>query len=62
MNCSICGVACPPEADAVEAGGDVGRAHTACFEAWDREAEAWEMFCPAVLEADRSHQLLAVPA
>ena len=41
--CSICGVACPPEADAVNAGGDVGRVHDACFQAWDTAAEAAEM-------------------
>ena len=41
--CTLCGVNCPPEADAVEAGGDLGRCHSACFQDWDRQAEACEM-------------------
>ena len=41
--CVLCGIRCPPEADAVNAGGDVGRVHDACFQAWDTAAEAAEM-------------------
>lgn len=29
--------------DVLDAGGDVGRVHPACFEAWDAEQEALEM-------------------
>ena len=41
--CVLCGIRCPPEADAVEAGGDVGRVHFVCFESFDRDAEQAEL-------------------
>lgn len=41
--CVLCGIPCPPEADAVEAGGDLGRVHLCCFEVFDRGAELAEL-------------------
>jgi hypothetical protein len=35
--------------DIVDAGGDIGRVHRACFIAWDREQEALEMSMAAAL-------------
>lgn len=40
VTCHFCGYRVPPNADAVNARGDVGRVHTACFEAWDAREEA----------------------
>ena len=39
--CCFCGKAVAREV--LDAGGDVGRVHPACFEAWDAEQEAMEM-------------------
>ena len=38
--CRFC--AGPPRGEMVDAGGDVGRAHLACFVEWDRRQEALE--------------------
>jgi hypothetical protein len=35
--------------DVVDAGGDIGRVHRACFVAWDRKQEALEMSMAAAL-------------
>ena len=39
--CCFCGKAVAREV--LDAGGDVGRVHPACFEAWDAEQAAMEM-------------------
>jgi hypothetical protein len=39
--CRFCG--CENTGDVVDAGGDVGRVHRACFIEWDRRQEALEM-------------------
>ena len=49
--CRFC--AGPPGAEMVDAGGDVGRAHFACFLEWDRRQEA--------LEAEFGRHVLADP-
>jgi len=41
QRCRFCG--CANTGDVVDAGGDVGRVHRACFIEWDRGQEALEM-------------------
>ncbi len=41
MRCPFC--YCENTGDVVDAGGDVGRVHRACFIEWDRRQEALEM-------------------
>ena len=43
MTCAICGVPCPPTADGVQAGGDLGWVHDSCFQAFDARQEVEEM-------------------
>lgn len=40
QRCRFCG--CKNVGDVVDAGGDVGRVHRACFVEWDRRQEALE--------------------
>ncbi len=41
QRCRFCG--CENTGDVVDAGGDIGRVHRACFIEWDRRQEALEM-------------------
>jgi hypothetical protein len=49
VTCSLCR---QPGAE-LDAGGDLGHVHQACFDQWDREAEAFELSAPAAPPYDQ---------